>query len=186
MSDDTPTFAAGKHDTPISAPASTTPLDALRAEAKKEVRLEPLDLSVPNRPGWGMRFDLNVIDGDKMRHWTQQAVGGNRQQRRSRGGEIDLTEADQMKFAKTVIRATHRAFLYQMPGSEEWQVVIPEEGESPLSLQDEEFLTMVGAATPDEGLRIWYGSDGHVMQVASEIVEMAGYGEGDVNPLMAQ
>lgn len=178
--------APGSSADRTAGPASSTPLDALRAETKREVRLPSEDLSVPERPGWGMRFDPNRVDGDKMKRWAENAVPtGNRRQRRARGGEVDITEADQMKFAKSVLRATHEAFLWQAPDGEDWQVVVKENGDT-LSLNDDEFLDMVGAATPDAALTLWYVSEGHLLQAAGEVVDAAGFGEGDVNPLAAQ
>lgn len=156
-------------------------LAAFRSEVAREVTLPAINLSVPTRPDFGMRFDVNIAS-DMLVKWAKKAERG------PKGKE----EVDPRKFATMVILATHRGFLHrpegagveEVPGSE-WEVVVSDTTDRPLTFADEDLLDLLGAASPEAALRAWYGSDGHILQTAEDITAAAGYAEDDVNPLMA-
>jgi hypothetical protein len=188
--DDTPTFTSSPSpDTPSGerhAPrevAKDSALAALRAEAVREVRLPSLNLSVPARPDFGMRFDVN-IPSDQLVRWSS----------RSERGPKGKEEVDSRKFASLVLLSTLTAILHRpdSAGADEvsgelWEAITSDGPEAvALTFHDDEIQDLLGASSPDAALRAWYGSDGHLMQAATSILNAAGYAEDDVNPLMAQ
>jgi hypothetical protein len=187
--DDTPTFASPAPDAPRGEPRATrevakdSALAALRTEATREVRLPALNLSVPARPDFGMRFDVN-IPSDQLVRWSSKSERG------PKGKE----EVDARKFASLVILSTLTSILHRPDSADSaevsgelWEVVTSDGPEATaLTFQDDEIQDLLGASSPDAALRAWYGSDGHLLQTATDILNAAGYAEDDVNPLMAQ
>jgi hypothetical protein len=133
-----------------------TILKALEAELKREVRLDPITLTVPNRPGMTIRFDTNIESGT-IQMWRKQS------QNKSMADNFDG-----LKFSSLVIANKAEAVLYN-------SVVARTEDGDELNFKNPALLSMLGATRALDAVRKLYGADGHIFVAADEILRAAGY-----------
>lgn len=176
MSDDIPTFGI-ESEKQYEAPAAhgESALAAFRQEATKRVAIPALRLDVPGRPGFGVEFDVNGLTVMQMQKWARKSSVG------PKGGD----DVDPLRFSLLLIRATQKAFLHQTE-DDEWLPVVDDETGETLTFQSDAIQQTMGVIGPEEAIRAWYGTEGHIIQTATEVTAHAGFGDGDVNPLAAQ
>ena len=131
-------------------------LAALKEELKREVKSEPITLSVPSRPNMSIRFDTNVESGT-IQMWRKQS------QNKSMADNFDG-----LKFSSLVIANKAEAILMN-------NVVARTENGDELNFKNPELVTMLGANRALEAVRKLYGIDGHIFVAADEILKAAGY-----------
>lgn len=137
---------------PPEAPRSI--LDDLKADLKKSVKREPKVLSVPLRDGISIEYST-ALDGEVLAGWRIRCT--------PRKGGLD--KFDDLKFSCLVL-------------ANQAQDVIRRGVSTGLSFRDRELLDMLEAfGGAVDGVRKMYGSDGHVLIAASEVLEACGYGE---------
>lgn len=135
-------------------PATT--LDELRAELSEEVDSDPHTLPVPTRDGWQAVFSRK-LDGDDLQRWRKAS-----KDRHMPDG------VDEVAFALRIIANLNVGLIRH--GEE-----LLDQGE-PLIMRSETFLDLVGTGGRVlEGVRKFYGRDGHVLSTASELLREAGY-----------
>lgn len=135
---------------------SKTVLAALKEELQREVRLDPITLNVPSRPGMSIRFDTNVESGT-IQMWRKQAQNKSMQD-----------NFDGLKFSSLVVANKAEAVLFN------GVVAMTETGDE-LNFKNPDLLTMLGANRALEAVRKLYGLDGSIFVAADEILKAAGY-----------
>lgn len=134
----------------------TTTLDELRTELGAEVEDEPHKLPVPTRDGWEALFSRD-LEGDDLQRWRKAS-----KDRHMPDG------VDELAFALRIVANLNVGLIRR--GEE-----LLDQGE-PLIMRSETFLDLVGAGGKVlEGVRKFYGRDGHVLSTASELLREAGY-----------
>jgi hypothetical protein len=131
-------------------------LDSLRNELKREIRNEPINLIVPNRPDMTITFDTNVEAGT-LNMWRKQC------QNKSMTDNFDG-----LKFACIVVANQAKEIRFKK------ELIVDESGDL-LNFRNPKFLDMLDVLKASEGVRKFYGVDGHVFMAADEILRASGY-----------
>ena len=137
------------------APAKTV-LDGLRSELKKEIRNEPITLTIPSRDGVSLVFDTN-IEASNLQMWRKVCVD-----------KKSPDNFDGLKFSCIIIANQATSMLYK------GTVATDEDGKD-LVFRNPTFLEMLDAGRAVEGVRKLYGVDGHIFIAADAILRAAGY-----------
>jgi len=146
-------------------PVSGSPLEALKALLSAEAASEPITRKVPNREGFSVRL-ATTVEERELKHWTRSS-------QRKVGGRV---EGDSVKFASLLIAAKCEAILYM--GQE-----IEADGDV-VTFRHPAIRTLLGL--PAEASHVvvmehFYGSGGHIVGVANEVLEAAGWGDNSNN-----
>lgn len=162
---ETPTFGT---DVAVATPSEDKPLDnmtilaQMREEAKSEVEIEDMRCMVPNRPNFELLIHP-VIDYDLLNNFMKRST------KTIKGKK----EWSPLIFAYQVISHTNIGVAYK------GQTVQDSDGDD-LTIVNNEFWAMFGASGTQLALTALYGSQGHLIATAQEIVARAGYGDIDV------
>lgn len=132
-----------------------TPLDALRDEVTAELA-ETTTLEIPGRPGYGVRFSLN-IDHPMLGLWRKKAKDSQQPE-----------GIDELKWACIILAAQAEAIVRN--GDE---LVL--DGE-PVTFSSRPLLELLGAREAHQAVRKLYGRDAHIVNTAYVLLELAGYG----------
>lgn len=116
--------------------------------------------TVPSRNDVEAVFSVN-IEFDLLRAWSKRAVDRRKK------------ESDPMKLAMAIMTNTTRGI--KMRG-----IDITAQDGSPLTLVHPEFVAMTKTNSPQQAIRKFYGSDGHVLGTMAKILEAAGYDDDDI------
>lgn len=156
-------------DTPVRPSQPGSMLDDLIAEASREVVREPSTLKIPGRPGWAVRFDVN-LDEPIVTAWRKKAADKSKPE-----------GFDMLKFSKAVLANQAEAILRL--GSDESvenaKVVLDPSG-NPVNFRNAWFLEQLGGdriLSPVEAVKKWYGVDGTIISHCGEVLYDAGFGE---------
>jgi hypothetical protein len=131
-------------------------LDSLRNELQREIRNEPINLNVPNRPEMVIQFDTNIEAGT-LNMWRKQC------QNKSMTDNFDG-----LKFSSIVVANQAREIRFKN------EIIVDEAGEL-LNFRNPNFLDMLGVTKASDGVRKLYGVDGHIFMAADEIIRASGY-----------
>lgn len=139
-----------------------TALDDLKADLAKQVKTPPVTIGVPRRPNLSLRFSTE-INADLLNAWRKRS--------RERRGSDDV---DVLKFSCLVIANQCEAVLRNGE-------VVPAVNGEPISFRHADLIQMTGAMSAIDAVRKLYGVDGDVINVASEVTRLAGYGDEELD-----
>lgn len=146
--------------------AADTPLDDLRAELSAPVEGEPATLKVPGRPGYAVRYSVDLDDLEFQR-WHRKASGKTIPGRDA--------AVDRLKLAGLVLAYQCEAIVRN--GRE------VTDGGAPLLFRSPAFLDLMRRdderRPPEvrEAVRRFYGRDADLLAASDEVLNRAGYGD---------
>lgn len=149
------------------APGQVSALDVIRAELEQPVDLGTVDLEVPARPVYKVRYRCEVAY-EELLDWRDRATITNRSERRKPTAQATAGRLNELKMASFVL--VHRCIAILRDGEE-----VPDGYGGPLMFTSELLLDMVGARTAVEAVRKFYGVDGHVSAAANRVLVEAGW-----------
>ena len=133
-----------------------TVLDSLRSELKKEIRNQPVTLSVPSRDGMSIVYDTN-IEANNLQAW-----------RKACADKKMPDNFDGLRFSCIILANQAKQVLFKGK-------VATDEDDKELNFRNGKFLEMLDAPRAVEGVRKLYGIDGHIFIAADTILRAAGY-----------
>lgn len=133
-----------------------TVLDSLRSELKKEIRNQPVTLSVPSRDGMSIVYDTN-IEANNLQAW-----------RKACADKKMPDNFDGLRFSCIILANQAKQVLFKGK-------VATDEDDKELNFRNGKFLDMLDAPRAVEGVRKLYGIDGHIFIAADTILRAAGY-----------
>lgn len=145
---------------------------ALDAALSADVVKEDVTLPVPLRPGLTVRFSTDV-DDEKMKGWRARSQDSTRG-----AGKGDV---DAIRWSSLIVATQAQAFL--MGGKE-----VHDTSGQTYTFGHAQIRAKYGAQTAVQAVSAVYSSDPHIMIVANEILERAGFGdqvvpvEGEASP----
>lgn len=164
----TPTFGtAPEHHTQGSAleaelgpaDAPTSLLDDLAADLANDVEpLEAIFVAVASRPGYRVRFQADLVDGNDLRRMTKASTVR---------GELDNVKFSTLLLAKACT------------GIERNGTIATDERGNPLTFQSAEFRSALGVPTVSEAVHKFYGKgrDALIVSTGEAVGTHAGWGE---------
>lgn len=150
-----PNLGLGIDDETLAA--GTTQLDALEDELGAEVEGDDFYVPVPRRPGYELRFKSH-LDGELMGKWARSAAD-----RKALGG------IDELKLSKLVLTNLNTGIVRNGD-------LVTVDG-VPMTIRSRGFLDVMKEGRPFDAVKKLYGSDGHLMAAAREVLSECGYGE---------
>lgn len=163
---ETPTFGTGL-DADLT-PSEDKPLDnatilaQMREEAQQEVEIEDMRCMVPNRQNFELLVHP-VIDYDLLNNFMKRST-------KSIKGKKEWSP---LVFAYQVLSHTCIGIAYK-------GVTVQDSDGDDLTLASNQLWAMFGTNSPQQCLTAMYGSQGHLIATAQEVVSRAGYGDIDV------
>lgn len=150
-------FGSSVDEETATAVTSSSPdiLDELRQEVAKAVDIEPLVLSVPNRPTISVVY-MPEIDYDLLKKMLRRAT--------------HREVVDELRFAKALLAYVCRGL--RLKGRE-----VKDDAGGNMTIRSTEFHEMMGARDTSEAMDKLYASHGHIIKTAQEVMEAAGYGD---------
>ena len=133
-----------------------TVLDSLRSELKREVRSQPVTLSVPSRDGMSIIYDTN-IEANNLQAW-----------RKACADKKMPDNFDGLRFSCIILANQAKQVLFKGK-------VATDEEDKELNFRNSNFLDMLDAPRAVDGVRKLYGIDGHIFIAADTILRAAGY-----------
>lgn len=150
-----PSEPATAGDAVRGAPGS--PLENLRASLKEETSGSPIVLETPRRPGWNVRYRCDV-ELPVLAQWRKKAA------------DKSMPEGvDELKLCLIILADQCDAIL-------QGDVEVEEDGEV-VTFRTQSLQDLLGAIRAADLVRRWYGSDGHAVSAAQEVMNASGYGE---------
>lgn len=152
-------------DLAMNAGRSTTnsALDALREEVHRDVTPKTVDLKVPGRPAWAVRYRCDV-DANDLGRWQKAAPD------KSQPDGIDA-----VKVAATIL-GNHVVALIQ-----DGEVLINDDTGEEVTFRSKEFLESFGVGRITEAVKRWYVTDGNLLAASTEVLTESGYGEDAIH-----
>lgn len=138
-----------------------SPLDLLREEVASEHAIPTINLEVPTRDGWAVRFRTD-LEQEQLKAFNRRA------ETKKRNPITGEKEVDELKLSRMILGTYSVAVL------RDGVVVETEDGDA-LTLAHPEFLAMVGATTVSEAVQRWYVTDGGVIQVGRAFMSATGW-----------
>lgn len=132
-------------------------LEDLAAELGEELKVEDIFIPVPRREGYELRFK-GTLDGELFNKWARASVD-----RKAVGG------IDELKLSLLVIANVNN-------GIRRHGAMVTADGVE-LTVRSHGFLDIMKEGRPQDAIRKLFGSDGHVMAAAREVLSELGYGE---------
>lgn len=140
-----------------------TILDSLRSELKKEIRNQPVTLSVPSRDGMSVVYDTN-IEANNLQAW-----------RKACADKKMPDNFDGLRFSCIILANQAKQILFKGK-------VATDEDDKELNFRNVKFLEMLDAGRAVDGVRKLYGIDGHIFIAADTILRAAGYDSESQDP----
>lgn len=138
-------------------PKLSTGLEELRAELTAELGAQPVELPVPTRPGYAVRYKT-AIDHELLARWQKASE--------------DRSAPDGMDVLGLALRVLGNCCVGIVRRGEE----LEHEGK-PVTFRTRSFVELLGTDRPAEACRAFYAKDGHVISAADEVLRAAGYGD---------
>lgn len=144
-------------DETVAGADDPSALEAIEAELAEELEADVIYCPVPRRKGYELRFKAELA-GELLQRWARSS-----QDRKAPGG------IDELKLALLVVCNLNTGIMRN--GS-----LATVQGE-PMTVRTKAFLDIMREGRPFDAVKKLYGSDGHVMATAREVLSEAGYGE---------
>lgn len=136
-------------------------LDSLKEELAKRIAKQPVSYTIPSRPKITMQYSVDITAAD-LRRWRHAA--------RMKGRKSE--DYDPLRFSAILLANKNTAII--MDG----EAITDANGDN-LTARDTTIQSFVNATDPVSTITELYGFDGHVLSVASEVIDAAGFGDED-------
>lgn len=143
----------------VTQTMGNNPLDALREAIQAEVAKPDITLQIITREGMSIRFGTNIDMDTDIARW-----------RRSSQDKTQPDNFNLLKFSQLVI--ANCTLAVALNGEEP-----SDEAGQPITFTSSLMLEWTNVKRPLDAVRTLYGSDGHIIATAQEIMEAAGYGD---------
>lgn len=135
-----------------------TDLEALLAEAHRDVGLLPIELPIPQRPGWSVRYRL-LLDNRELQPWRRKAYDPSTLE------GVDLTVLASLGLGALCVGLVHDG----EPAADAGR---------PVTFADPALQQALGVDSPQDACRAWYLLDAHM--IASWMAVLRASGHQDV------